>query len=265
MTTAIEHLSEAWRGREVAWQVGRRDLRLRYRQTRLGFAWLFAGPVVNALLFTFVFHRIGKISTGKTPYFVFSLTGLAAWTLFFQAASRVAGSFVASVALVTRVRFPRLCLPMSAVISAGADGGVALLIALVGVIVIVPSWRIVPGLAGAFVALVFLAVTAFALGLLVAVLSVRRRDLAQALPILLQLGLYASPVGYPPSAVPHSFRFILDINPVATGVTSFRFFLLGGEAPTYLQILGAGLVVIGLLLLALGLFRRVEPSMADVL
>jgi lipopolysaccharide transport system permease protein len=138
-------------------------------------------------------------------------------------------------------------------------------IALAAALIVKPTWHLVSGALAAVASLTFLAIAAFALGLLVASLAVRRRDLNQALPILLQFGLYATPVGYPPSAMPQRYRWILDVNPVATAVTFFRHTLLGGDGPTPVQFLDAAVIVAALVIISLEVFRRVEPRMADVL
>ena len=255
--------ADLWRAREVLLRFAQRDLILRYRQTAVGVAWVVIQPLVAAGIFAIVFGRVANISSGTVPYFIFSLAGMLAWGLFSGAATRASGSLVANQALVSKVFFPRLVVPLSTLVSVTVDFAVGLVTALVLLVVVgigvglplllLPVWTVLAlVLGGGF-------------GIAASALMVKYRDIAYLLPWLFQVLLYASPVGYPLSAVPASVRPFFDVNPVTWLLEAFRWSLLGTPAPPVWQLVS--LPVAALVVLAGGLvvFQRLEREFADVI
>jgi lipopolysaccharide transport system permease protein len=254
-------LAELWSHRELLAHLGAREVRARYKQTLLGVAWVWIQPLLTALVFTVLFGWIVRIDTGSTPYPVFCLAGLLPWTLFAAALSRSSTSLVQSAQLLSKVYFPRLVIPLAAAIPSLLDFAVSLgvLLALQLAYGLVPGTRalLVPVIAFALV------VAALSVGLWLAAINVRWRDVQNAFPFLLQVGMYSAPIIYPVDLVPAAWRGLYFSNPVASGIQAMRWALVGGEAPPAASLWGWALVA------ALGVgglyyFRRVESTLADV-
>jgi lipopolysaccharide transport system permease protein len=255
--------SDLWRAREVLLRFAQRDLILRYRQTAVGVAWVVIQPLMAAAIFAIVFGRVANISSGPVPYFLFSLAGMLVWGLFSGAATRGSASLVANQALVSKVFFPRLVVPLSTTVSVTVDFAVGLVTALVllvllgvGVgppLLLLPIWTLMALLLGS------------GFGIAASALMVKYRDIAYVLPWLFQVLLYASPVGYPLSAVPTSLRPFFEINPVTWLLEAFRWSLLGTPAPPLWQIIGLPVAAVVVMTGGLVVFQRFEREFADVI
>ncbi len=256
-------LSAVWEYRELLYFLVWRDIKVRYKQTVAGAAWAILQPLLTMALFSVVLGRLVGMPTDGVPYPIFAYTALLPWQLFSHVLGASVGSLVASQGLITKVYFPRLVIPLATVLADLADFAVAFLV-LLGMMV---YYRIIPGVAVAFLpVLILLALgTALAVGLWLSVLNVHYRDIGQATPFLTQLWLFATPVVYPASLVPESWRWVLGLNPMTGVVEGFRWSLLGtGQAPGLL--VGLSAVVAGLTLTgALYYFRRLEANLADVI
>ncbi|HVZ48673.1 MAG TPA: ABC transporter permease [Gemmatimonadaceae bacterium] len=256
-------LRELWAFRDLCSALGRRDVTLRYRQTVLGVVWVVLQPMVAGGVFTVIFGRVARLQSGAQSYFLFAYAGFVAWSAFSNALTRAAASVIGQGNLVTKVFFPRLVLPVSALFSAVVDF-------LVGMasLLIVFTIKPVP-IGAALLTLPFWTVLLFAMGLglgtIAAALSVRFRDVQHALPVLVQLLLYASPVAYATSAVPESIRAWFVLNPLTGALDGFRWACIGTAPPsaTGVAIAVAGAVVS----LAAGaiVFAKFERQIADVL
>jgi lipopolysaccharide transport system permease protein len=259
---APPRLRELWDHRELVYFMAWREVKVRYKQTLLGAAWAILQPVTTMVVFSVVFGRLAGIPSDGVPYPVFAFTGLVPWQLFAHALGQVSTSVVANQALITKVYFPRLAIPLAGVLSGLVDFAIALAV-LVGM----AAWYgIRPGPALLALPLfVLLAVaTAFAVGCWLAVLNLRYRDVAYTLTFLTQLWLFATPVAYPASLVPEPWRVLVGLNPMAGVVEGFRWALLGSvPAPGPLVLVSAAVVA---LVLAGGVtyFWRSESVMADV-
>jgi lipopolysaccharide transport system permease protein len=251
-----------WNYRDLTLLFGRRDISVRYRQTGLGVAWVLLQPVLGALLLSFVFTQVAHVDTAETDYFSFALAGLALWTFFANLTSRSSLSLLSNAGLLSKSFFPRLVLPFATLPAAALDLAVALtLVVVVGAARgTTPSVHILllP------VAVLPVAMTGLGLGLISSALSVRFRDIQQVVPVALQLGLYASPVAYPASAVPASLHAIYVANPLVGPLDCFRNALLGRPpvdvgSLTYAYAVGASLLIAGAMF-----FIRREESFADV-
>jgi lipopolysaccharide transport system permease protein len=262
-------LRDLWDYHELLYFLIWRDVKVRYKQTLLGAAWAILQPLMTAAVFTLFFGRLAGIPADGLPYPLFSYTGLLAWTFFAQGVTQSANSLVGSANLITKVYFPRMVVPLAAVLGGVVDLAVAspVLIALMWYYGVWPSSGIlaVPGL------LLLAVITTSGSGFLLAALNVEYRDVRFVIPFLVQLLLFLTPVIYPASkAGPLLHRFgvplwVWGLNPMAGVVEGMRWALL--RAPTHPETLIAASTVSGLLLFAGGalFFRRVERSIADVI
>lgn len=254
---------DLWTFRDLLWALADRDLRLRYRQTVLGVAWVVLQPLLGALIFTFVFGVVAGLPSDGVPYFRFTFASLAGWGLFAGIVTRASGSLVQNSGLIAKVWFPRAVIPGSTVPAALLDFAVALLVLLVMMVV----GGALPGLGLLAVPLwaTALVLLAFGLGLIGAALMVSYRDVQHILPVAMQLLLYASPVAYAASNVPDAYRRLYYMNPLAVLLEGLRASLLGTPMPSQRLMLGALLVIVVVLVAGAYLFRRLERRFADVI
>lgn len=241
-----------------------RDLRLRYKQTLVGAGWAVLQPLALMLVYNFFLGRITSEPVKGVPYPVFLYAGLVIWQFFSKGVSQAATSLWTNQDIITRVYFPRLFLPFSVIVGGLVDLGCAVLplFGLMAYYRIGLSWLVL--LAPLFVALTTLC--ALAVGLWLAALDARYRDVRQFLPFLLQLWLFMSPVVYPTSIVPPSLQFLYSLNPLVGAVDGFRWVMLPGLAPPNpLSIALSTAVTIVLLWGGLRYFRRTEGTLADVI
>ena len=257
----LAELGELWSHRELIWVLAIRDVRVRYRQTVLGVAWAVLRPILAAALMTLVFGRLAKLPSEGLPYSLFALLGVVPWTFFSGAVASASESLLGAQALVTRVYFPRLALPLAALGAPLVDLAVSLVLALGFALSsgLRPSatWTLVP------VGLAILFLAAAGLGAGLAALNALFRDVRHLVPFALQLALYASPVVYPASLVPERYRAAYFLNPVAGALEAFRGGVAGSPPdPALLAISGAS--ALALLIAGVALFLRVERRLADV-
>jgi lipopolysaccharide transport system permease protein len=254
-------LRELWAYRELLWFLAWRDIQLRYRQTALGVAWALIQPLFTMLLFTLFFGTLAGMPSDGVPYPLFAYAGLLSWTFFANAVTASGNSLVGSSHLITKVYFPRLLVPTAAVVAGLVDLAVAsvLFAGLALYYGVVPSWSILllP------VLVVLLVLLALAVGLWMAALNVRYRDVRHALPFLIQLWMFATPVIYPASLVPERWRWLLALNPL-TGLVEALRAVLFGRTPDWSTLGVAVAITLGVLVLAVGYFRRQERDFADV-
>jgi lipopolysaccharide transport system permease protein len=250
--------------RELAWRLACRDVSVRYRQTLLGIAWVVLQPLLTAGVFTLVFHRVAGVETsGEVPYFLLAYWGTTCFTAFSQCMSRSATSLVNNAALVEKVYFPRLLLPLSAVGAVALDTAVAAVIGLVLTAVAGVAWH--SSLVALPVILLAALLLGLALGVLCAPLIVRYRDVGYVLPLLTQLLLYLSPVGYTAATVPPDLRGLYLANPMAPLIETTRWAALGTDFPGVAPLLAAVLATATALVIATYAFRRQERVFADVI
>ena len=256
-------LGELWAYREVLYFLVWRDLKVRYRQTVMGASWAVAQPLATAVIFTIFFGNVAKIPSEGVPYAVFALTGLVPWTFFSNGLTQSANSLVLNQHLISKIYFPRSLLPLSRVVGALPDLGLAF-VALLGVM-----WWYDAGAATmslvwlpAFVLLAL--VTALGVGLWLSALNVKYRDVQHVLPLLVQLWLFASPLAYPSSLLREPWRTIYGLNPMVGVVDGFRWTLLGiGDPPGSTEVASS---LAALVILVSGAFfvRRSERHFADL-
>ncbi len=256
------NLSDLWAYRELLYILVWRDLKVRYRQTLFGVIWVMGQPLLTMLMFTLVFNRIARIDAGEIPYTVFVLTGLLPWGFFSASVQSAANSLIGNANLITKVYFPRLLIPSASVTAGLVDFLVAGLV-LAGML----AWnRISPSPTLVFLPLVILLAVGLTLGLglWLAALNVKYRDVRIIIPFVLQVWMYATPVVYPLHLLPDPFRSLAALNPMVGVVEGFRWCLLGGEPP---MLALASTLVFALVLVSGGMlfFRRMERTFVDVI
>lgn len=256
-------IRELWRFRDLTMALAGRDLRLRYKQTVLGAAWVVLQPLLAAGVFTFVFGKVAKMPSDGMPYFLFSYAGLLGWNLFFNIVTKTSGSLVGNSHLISKVFFPRLILPLSTIPSILVDFAVALVMMLV----LMFLYRVKPGAPMALlpVWLLLLMLLATGIGLVMSALAVSYRDVTYVVPFVLQLLMYGSPIAYAASAVPERLRTWYNLNPLAPLLEAFRWSVLrrGQLEPGFLT-LAATLSVV-LFFVGLYSFKAMEKRFADVI
>ena len=256
----VVDLGEIWRYRELLFFLVWRDVKVRYKQTFLGAAWAILQPLMMMVAFTIFFSRMAGMSSGDVPYPLFALSGLLPWLFFASAMNNAGNSVIGSERLITKVYFPRLLVPFSAVGAAVVDFAVSLgLMALM-----MAYYGVIPGagllLAPAIFGLILL--TALGIGTMLAALNVAYRDFKSVMPFLTQFWMFATPTIYMEPS--RASRSILWLNPVASLIASFRASLLGEPIPWGPLGLAAGLSVAACLVGCL-YFRRSEQSFADLI
>jgi lipopolysaccharide transport system permease protein len=254
------NLRELWAQRELGLILAWRDLQLRYRQTLFGVAWAVLQPLTGMGVFSLIFGSLTNVPSNGLPYPIFVLAGLAVWFFVSTAVTAAAGSLIEQPDLVTKVWFPRMLVPIAAVLAAGADLAISLL--LVGLAMI--GYQIAPGIQLLTLPLWIAAamLVAAGAGLWLSAANVLYRDVRYALAFLLQVWLFASPVVFPSSLIQGAWRYVFALNPMAGVIDGFRWALLDGPAPgPWLAVSAASLVA--LLVSGAIYFRLSERSFAD--
>ena len=254
-------LDEVWHARELLYFLVWRDIKVRYKQTALGIAWSVLQPFMTMVVFTIFFGRLAKMPSDGVPYPLFSLAAIVPWTYFAAAASNGSSSLVGNQHLIAKVYFPRVLVPLAAVLMPALDLAVSF-----GMLIVLMAWyRVVP--TAAVVALPLYAalavLTAFAVTLWTSALSVRYRDARYVMPFAIQIWLFLSPVAYPVSIVPERWRLLYALNPMATVIEGFRSSLLGTPGPGAMAAV-ATVAVAGALAAGIAYFRSVEGTIVDL-
>jgi homopolymeric O-antigen transport system permease protein len=260
----VVDLKELWEFRDLILLLGNRDIKLRYRQTALGIAWVVVQPLLGAAVLAFVFGRVARLDTGGVPYFLFTLAGMVLWTAGASTLTRTSSSLVQNPQLISKIFFPRLALPLSTLLSIGLDlaVGLTLVVAVMAVQGFLPAWRLLT--LPLWIALLLMLATG--LGLFAAALTVNYRDVQHVLPVVIQVAFYATPVAYPAQALPMPYReWILRLNPVATLLEASRWALFGQGALTGAEVFAAAAWSGTALLAGAVYFRRAERGFADVI
>lgn len=255
---------EMWERRELIQALVRRDLQVRYRQTVAGVLWVLGQPLITTIILSLLLTRIAGQDQAGIPYPIFMYVGLVAWAYISHALTRVTPCFIEHAALVQRVSLPRLVIPFAVCIAALADFGVALLF----LPVLLLYYQVTPSLAiFLFPFIVLLMVTAvFGIGIWLATFDAEFRDIAFALPFLLQLGLFVSPMFYSSEIIPLPWRWLYALNPIVGVVEGMRWTLLDpAYPPPILLVLISTVSAVTILLGGLYVFQRREPNLADVI
>jgi lipopolysaccharide transport system permease protein len=258
---AFPSLSVFGHFRDLLVVLAAREFKPRYRQTLLGVVWVLLQPVAGALVFGLIFGGFGRLPSDGLPYFLFAYTGLVVWNFFSGAVTRAGYSLIGNPVLVTKVALPRILIPTSSMLLGYIDVLVSLL--LLGVMLVAvhlaPTWNLLflP------LCLVLLSVVTFGVGLWMAALNAYYRDFIYALPVLLQIWMFATPVVYSSVLFPPRFRALIALNPLVGCVEGFRYAILGRSSLTRADVLGSCLVGVFIAVTGLLVFRRVERAIAD--
>jgi lipopolysaccharide transport system permease protein len=261
-------LRELWHYRELLYFLTWRDVKVRYKQTLVGVAWVVVQPLLSTLIFTVFLGRLARIPSDGMPYPLFVFAGLLPWMFFAAAVTGGGNSLVSSSHLITKVYFPRLIIPAAAVCARLLDFLVSFVVfgALMLYYGAAPSWRLLTWLP-ALVALVTL--LALGVGMWAAAVNVKYRDVGVALPVLVQFWMYASPVVYPSGivyspSVPRVWQHLYTLNPMVGIIDNFRAALLGGPA-NWAGLAASAAFTLTLLAYAAYVFRRAEKQFADII
>ncbi|WP_149497788.1 ABC transporter permease [Roseiconus lacunae] len=256
------NLVELWRYRDLLWLLLWRDISARFRQSVIGYGWAILRPALTAAIFTLVFGVFVKVETA-VPYPIFAFAGLMPWLYFSTSLSGVTQSVVGGSALLTKVYFPRLVLPLAKV-GVGLVEFMLQFLVLVGLMV---WYRFVPGYSILAIPMFVLItiVTALAFGIWLTALNVRYRDIGMAVPFLVQIWMYLCPIAYPISLVPERFQALYSLNPMVGVIEGFRWSLLNSSSPDWSMIGISFFSTFVVLVGGLFYFRRVESTFADVI
>lgn len=254
-----------WRYRELFFVLAWRDVAVRYKQTVIGLAWALIQPLAAMIVFTIIFSKVAKLpAEGTAPYALLVYAGLLPWQLFATSLTGASGSLIGNSNLISKVYFPRLIVPTSAVVVAFVDFLVsfAILVCLMVWYQYMPRWQILT--LPFFIVMAFLA--SLGPGLWITALNVKFRDFRYVIPFIVQFGLYVSPVGFSSTVIPEQWRLLYSINPVVGVIDGFRWAILGGTSNLYLPgfILSWGVIVF-FLWLGIRQFRKMEKSFADLI
>ena len=259
-------LDRVWHYRELLYFLVWREIKVRYKQTVLGILWIILQPVVSMIIYSVLFGSLLNAPSGDVPYPIFAYAGLLPWNYFSQSLTRASASLVGNSHLITKVYFPRLIIPISAVSAGVIDFLVAfsVLLVLMAIYGIAPSWR----LALLPLLLLLALLTALGFSLWLSALNVRYRDVQYLVPFMVQMWMYLTPVVYATTLIPEQFRWLMALNPMTGVVEGFRWALLGpglGEAQASTPLFAGAFAVTILVLLSGAIyFRRTERTFADI-
>jgi len=256
------NLGELWAYRELLYFLIWRDIKVRYKQTILGFAWAILQPFMMMVVFSLFFGNLLKVPSEGIPYPLFNYAAVLPWTLFAQGITRSSESLVANINMVQKVYFPRLIMPLASILAPLVDFAIAFVI-LIGIMF---YFGYPPTLSILWlpVFIILLLITSLGVGLWLSVINVKYRDVRYAVPFLTQLWLFASPVVYASSLLPQKFQAIYGLNPMAGVIEGFRWALLGTDPPGSLIAISVTIVLV-ILITGVFYFRKSEKNFADVI
>ena len=255
---------DIWRYRELFYFLAWRDILVRYKQTAIGITWALIRPFLTMVVFTIIFGKIAQLPAEGTPYPILVFAAMLPWQFFANSLTECSNSLIGNANLISKIYFPRLIVPSSAVVVSFVDflisGGI--LLALMIWYNFVPSWRILT--LPLWIAIAFAA--SLGVGLWLATLNVQYRDFRYIVPFIVQFGLYISPVGFSSNVVPSKWRLLYSLNPMVGVIDGFRWAIIGGKSQLYLPgfLLSLSLVILSLIS-GIWFFRRMERSFADVI
>jgi len=255
-------LSELWQYRELLYFLTWRDIKVRYKQTALGAAWAIIQPFFAMVVFSLFFGKLAKVPSDGIPYPIFTFTALVPWTFFANALNQSSNSVVTSSHIVKKIYFPRLIVPISSTLS----GLVDFIFAFVVLLGMMLYFNITPTSNIVFLPLFVLLALAAALGvgLWLAAINVQYRDVRYAVPFLIQIWMFTTPIVYPSTLLPEPWRTLYGINPMAGVVEGFRWALLGTNTAPGMMIIASSTVTLAILIGGAFYFRRLESTFADI-
>ncbi|MGE0882721.1 MAG: ABC transporter permease [Blastocatellales bacterium] len=260
---SILYFSDLWAYRELFYFLTWRDVKVRYKQTVLGIAWAIIQPLFTMIVFSLFFGKLAGLQSEGVPYPLFALAGLLPWTYFSNAVTNSSNSLVGNSNLVSKVYFPRLIIP-SAAAAAGIMDFVIAFVLLAGMM-----WYYGTSVTWNICLLPFLLLVmtclALSVGWWLSALNVKYRDIRYALPFLIQLWMFVSPVIYPTRILPEGYRWLLLINPLTGLIENFRIAVLGGQRIEWKSLAGSAVITLLLMMYSANVFRRMERNFADLI
>jgi len=255
-------LRELWEYRELLYFLAWRDIKVRYKQTALGAAWAVIQPFFTMVIFSVFFGKLARIPSDGFPYPLFSYAALVPWTFFANGLSQSSNSLVGSAKLITKVYFPRLAIPMSAVFSGVVDFALTFMVLLVMMF----YYGVKPTVTVVWLPLFFLLalVTSLGAGLWLSALNLEFRDVRYIVPFVTQCWLFATPIVYPSSLLGHRWHVVYGLNPMAGVVEGFRWALLGANTAPGAMIMVSSATAVAIMVSGAFYFRRMEKTFADV-
>ena len=258
-----QYWQDLWRYRELFYFLAWRDILVRYKQTAIGIAWALIRPFLTMIVFTVVFGSLAKLSSAETePYPIVVFAAMLPWQFFANSLSECSNSLITNSNLISKVYFPRLIVPLSAIVVSFVDFMISgiILLGLMAWYNYIPTWRIL--MLPLF--MIIASVAAVGVGLLLASLNVKYRDFRFVVPFIVQFGLYISPVGFSSKVIPEQYRLLYSINPMVGVIDGFRWCILKQDQPLYLPgfALSLGLILV-LLVAGVTYFRKTERTFAD--
>lgn len=264
MKTALSYWDEVWRYRHIFWLLLWRNLALRYKQTFLGITWGIIRPLALVFVFTFVFHTLIRSPNQDVPYVLLVVTAIVPWNFFAMALSEASISLIANQQIISKVYIPRILFPLAAI----AVNFIDCVIALAIIIIIAMWWNILPTiqilmLPALLALLTFLTI---GIGVFLAAITIRYRDVYHLLPIVLQIGILISPIGFSSTLIPLKWKAAFFLNPIATLSEGFRWSILHTQTGLDEKTLGISFAI-GIIIAILGImyFQRTEGNVADFL
>jgi lipopolysaccharide transport system permease protein len=255
-------LAAIWEYRELLYFMVWRDIKIRYKQTAIGVGWAVLQPFVQMVIFTVIFGKFARIPSDDFPYPIFAYSALLPWNYFASALQRCITSVVGDASLISKVYFPRLILPIAGTVSGIIDFLVSFIL-LIGMMIwyqIPVSWLLI----ALPLFLIVAQLTALAVGLWFSALNVRYRDVGYAVPFIIQIWLFLSPVVYSVNLIPEKWRLLYGLNPMVGVIEGFRWALLGKASPDFSMMAVCAVVVSAILFGGLVFFRKMEQTFADV-
>jgi lipopolysaccharide transport system permease protein len=259
-----QYWKDIWRYRELFYFLAWRDILVRYKQTAIGIAWALIRPFLTMVVFSVVFGSLAKLPSEGVPYPILVFSAMLPWQFFANSLSECSNSLIGNANLISKVYFPRLVVPVSAVVVSFVDFmiSVIILLGLMAWYSYVPTWRVI--FLPVFVAIAFAA--SMGAGLWLASLNVKYRDFRYIVPFIVQFGLYISPVGFSSAIIPEHWRLFYSLNPMVGVIDGFRWSILGGESKLYWPGFWLSLTLVLLLLMSgVTYFRKMERTFADVI
>jgi lipopolysaccharide transport system permease protein len=255
------NLLELWDYRELAYLLAWRDVTIRYKQTVFGAAWAVIQPVLMMVAFSIFFGQLAKVPSNGIPYPIFSYTALLPWNYFSQALTRSSNALVSSTALITKVYFPRMLLPISSVLSPLFDFAIAFVV-LVALMVYYQVWP-TPAVLAVPPLLALAVMSSLGVGMWLSALNVEYRDFSNILPFLVQVWMFATPVAFSSTLLPEPWRTLYGLNPMTGVIEGFRWALLGQD-PMFAQMFLSAVMSVALLVTGAFYYRRTERTFADI-
>jgi lipopolysaccharide transport system permease protein len=257
------NLKEMWYYRELIWMLAMREIQLRYKQTILGVSWVILQPLITTVIFTIIFGRLMKTQSDNVSYELFAFVGLLPWNVFSQSLQRAGVSLTRDIRLITKIFFPRIIIPLANSLSTLVDFLVSLVI--LAILLVLYRSPISLNILAIPLLLFFNVLLSVGVGIIFAALNVYYRDFTYVLPFVIQVWMYASPLAYSSKLIPPNFSWIYDLNPMVGIIDGFRWAIFGTIAFPTNSLIYSIFASVGICLIGLVIFHRLEHSFPDVI